>query len=109
MFHSTQAACIFSPRLGFLTNASNFQSNNRVSENRVAGDSFFLLYLGRGGLVNVLKESLILGLPVFAIISSARFFSDIDYPLFGDQSVIKTAYFYCSFISFVRKLSFSSA
>lgn len=106
VFSLAEASCIFAPRLGFLTNTSNFQSDNRVSKNQIDSSSSFLLYIGRGGLVNVLKEALVLELPVFAIIGSERFFFDVDYPLFGTQSDMKSAYFYCSFISFIRKFYF---
>lgn len=105
VFRANQASCIFAPRLGFLTNAVTFLSSNRVSENKINCGSFFLLYLGRGGLINVLKEALILDLPVFAIVGSFNLLNDIDYPLFGSQSSIKAVYFYCSFISFVYRLS----
>lgn len=106
IFRQAEASCVFAPRLGFLTNTSNFLSINRVSKNRIKNNAFFLLYLGHGGFVNILKESLILELPVFAIVGSSRILADVDYPLFGYQSSIKAAYFYCSFISYAQRLSF---
>jgi hypothetical protein len=106
VFRPSEASCVFAPRLGFLTNTSNFLSINRISKNKVKSNSFFLLYLGHGGFINVLKESLILNLPVFAIIGSSQMLADVDYPLFGSQSSLKIAYFYCSFISHLNKFSF---
>lgn len=106
VFQQSEASCIFAPRLGFLTNTSNFLSINRITKNKVKNNSFFLLYLGCGGFINVLRESLILNLPVFAIVGSSNTLPDVDYPLFGSQSSIKVAYFYCSFISYIRKFSY---
>jgi hypothetical protein len=106
IFVPSEASCIFAPRLGFLTNTSNFLSSNRISKNQLDYNSFFLLYLGRGGLINVLKESLILNLPVFAVIGSMHLLDDTDYPLFSSQSDMRSVYFYCSFIAFIRKFSF---
>lgn len=103
VFKNKKVSCIFAPRLGFLTNTSNFRSINRITENNIVFNPSFVLYLGHGGLQNILKESLVLNIPVFAVTGSEKLIADIDYPLLGDPTSIRTAYFYCSFISLLHR------